>query len=255
VKVTGNTVLITGAGSGIGLGFAEAFAARGDDVIAVIRSPERAEIAARKGLAVELADVSDLASIRALADRVSIRYPSLNVLINNAGLSAFEKILEGVDTDLQEAIVVTNLLGYIRVSQSFLPLLLKCAGATIMNVSSALAFVPNAQNPTYCSTKAAIHSYTQSLRYQLKDTPVEVIEIIPPYVQTTMLGDRQAHDPHAQPLDAYIAQAMKILEANPQVREVVTEQALALRHAADGGPDKYAAVYKAYNDRMAAARP
>jgi uncharacterized oxidoreductase len=252
MNLRGNTIIITGAGSGIGLGFAEAFAQRGNEVIVAVRSPDKARNAARKGLAVEQADVSDLDSIQDLAARMSQKYPNLNAVMNNAGLSSYEAFLEGVDTKRQEAIVVTNVLGYMRVSQAFLPHLLRQKASTILNVSSALAFVPNAQQPSYCATKAAIHSYTQSLRYQLKDTHVEVIEITPPYVQTSMLGEQQAHDPHAQPLEEYIEQAMAILEHEPNAREVVVERARALRFAADGGTKKYDAIYEQYNRQAAA---
>jgi uncharacterized oxidoreductase len=250
MNLRGNTILITGAGSGIGLGFADAFAQRGNEVIVAVRSPEKAETAARKGLAVEKADVSDLDSIQALAARVSKKYPTLNAVMNNAALSAFESFLEGIDIKRQEAIVVTNLLGYMRVSEAFLPHLLRQKAATIVNVSSALAFVPNAQQPSYCATKAGIHSFTQSLRYQLKDTHVEVIEIMPPYVQTSMLGEQQAHDPRAQPLGEFIDQAMAILEQEPHAREVVVERARALRFAADGGSKHYDAIYEQYNGRV-----
>jgi uncharacterized oxidoreductase len=253
MNLRGNTILITGAGSGIGLGFAEAFAQRGNEVIVAVHSPEKADNAARKGLAVEEADVSDLGSIQTLATRVSQKYPSLNVVMNNAGLASHENVLKGIDTERQEAIVVTNLLGYMRVSQAFLPHLLRQKASQILNVSSALAFVPNAQQMTYCATKAAIHSYTQSLRYQLKDTHVDVIEIMPPYVQTTMLGEQQAHDPHAQPLDEYIEQAMAVLENEPNTREVVVERARALRFAADGGSKKYDAIYEQYNRQASAS--
>ena len=253
MDLRGNTILITGAGSGIGMGFAGAFAQHDNNVIVAVRSPEKAENAARKGLAVEEADVSDLDSIQALAARMSQKYPSLNVVMNNAGISSYENLLEGVDTKRQAAIIVTNVLGYMRVSQAFLPHLLRQKTATILNVSSALAFVPNAQQPSYCATKAAIHSYTQSLRYQLKDTHVAVIELMPPYVQTSILGEQQAHDPHAQPLDEYIEQAMAILEHEPNAHEVVVERARALRFAADGGSKNYDAAYEQYNSRAAAS--
>ena len=155
----GNTILITGAGSGIGLGFAKAFARRGNQVIVAVRSPEKAENAAREGLAVADVDVSDLASIQALAARVPHKYPSLNAVMNNAGLSSHENLLAGVDTERQEAIVVTNLLGYMRVSQALLPHLLQQERPTIMNVSSALAFVPTRRNlPTAQQKRPSIRT-------------------------------------------------------------------------------------------------
>ena len=112
-----------------------------------------------------------------------------------------------------EATVTTNLLGPIRLTAALLPSLRTQPRATIMNVSSGLAFVPLAMTPTYCATKAAIHSYTQSLRYQFKATKVEVIELIPPYVQTTLMGDQQAKDPNAMPLNEFITEVMGILQS------------------------------------------
>ena len=115
-------------------------------------------------------------------------YPALNVLINNAGIMRTEK-LQAQQEDLADAesIVATNLLGPIRLTAALLPLLQKQPYSAIMNVSSGLAFVPLAPTPTYCATKAAIHSYTQSLRYQLRGTTTEVLELIPPYVATDLL--------------------------------------------------------------------
>ena len=121
-----------------------------------------------------------------------------------------------------------------------------------MNVSSGLAFMPLAMTPTYCATKAAIHSYTQSLRYQLKDTPVEVLELVPPYVQTGLMGEHQENDPTAMPLADYIAEVMSILQAEPTPPEICVEQVKSRRFAeANGG---YDAFFKQFNDMMASSR-
>src|ERR1700675_1421317 len=148
-------------------------------------------------------DVSDPQSIQSFAAQVMKDFPSLNVLINMAGIMQPENLLEKPD-DLStaEKTITTNLLGPVRLTAALLPSLRKQPRATIMNVSSGLAFVPLAMTPTYCATKAAIHSYTQSLRYQLKSTKVEVVELIPPYVQTTLMGGQMAEDPRAMPLKA-----------------------------------------------------
>jgi uncharacterized oxidoreductase len=127
-------------------------------------------------------------------------YPGLNVLINNAGIMKAEEIKSPPDyLEDAEAIVTTNLLGPIRLTAALLPLLQSQPQAAILTVSSGLAFVPLAKTPTYCATKSAIHSYSVSLRHQLKGTTTEVIEIIPPYVQTHLTGEHQANDPNAMP--------------------------------------------------------
>jgi uncharacterized oxidoreductase len=147
--------------------------------------------------------------------------------------------------------VTTNLLGPIRLTAALLPLLSKQPKATIMTVSSGLAFVPMAVSPTYCATKAAIHSYTQSLRYQLKDTPVEVLELIPPYVQTELMGPDMAKDPRAMPLKDFIAEVMNILKTSPDATEICVERVKPLRFAeANGG---YDALFQNFNDSFAAA--
>jgi len=173
----------------------------------------------------------------------------LNVLINNAGLARPENLRAQQD-DLAdaEAIVTTNLLGPIRLTAALLPLLQKQPQSTIMTVSSGLAFVPLAMTPTYCATKAAIHSYTQSLRYQLKGSTTEVIELIPPYVQTD-LWSGGASDPRAMPLDKFIAEVIDILKTQPKVTEICVETVKPLRFAAESG--RYDATFHGFNDAMA----
>jgi len=164
----------------------------------------------------------------------------LNVLINNAGITRREN-LKAPPSDLSdaEAIITTNLLGPIRLTAALLPHLQKQPRATILNVTSGLAFVPFPQGPTYSATKAALHSYTVSLRVQLRGTPVEVVEIIPPYVQTELGGPRQASDPRAMPLKDFIAETMQILENQPDAVENCVEKAKFLRFAeATGSFDK-----------------
>lgn len=252
--MTGNTILITGAGSGIGLALAEEFAKLNNKVIVAARSPDKLEIAEQKGFKTEMADMSKLPSIQNLAKRVTENYPSLNVVIHNAGISKIEDLIEGVDAKIAEETIATNLLGPIRLTDALLPHLLTQKSAVIMTVSSGLGFLPLAQAPTYSATKAAIHSYTQSLRYQLEDTAIEVIELPPPYVQTTLGGDDQANDPHAMPLDEFISEVMQILKEQPQVKEVLVDRVRELRFSADGGNEKYEVLFKKYNDQMAAAK-
>jgi uncharacterized oxidoreductase len=123
--------------------------------------------------------------------------------------------------------------------------------AAIVAVSSGLAFLPLAVTPTYCATKAAIHSYMQSLRYQLKDTPVQVIELIPPYVQTELMGPGQASDPNAMPLKDFIAETMNILKTAPQAVEICVERVKPLRFAEANG--SYDAFFQKFNAAMASA--
>jgi len=142
-----------------------------------------------------------------------------------------------------EAIVATNLLGPIRLTAALLPLLQKQPYSAIMNVSSGLAFVPLAPTPTYCATKAAIHSYTQSLRYQLRGSTTEVIELVPPYVATDLMDG--AGDPRAMPLNEFIAEVMKILKSEPAPAEICVEKVKPLRFAAESG--HFDAVFQGLN--------
>jgi len=252
MKMTDNTILITGGGSGIGRGLAEAFHHLGNQVIITGRTQKSLDetCAANPGMKSLTVDVSDPKSIQSFAGKVTKDYPSLNVLINNAGIMQPENLLEKPDASVAEAIVTTNLLGPIRLTAALLPPLRKQPRATIMTVSSGLAFVPLAMTPTYCATKAAVHSYTQSLRYQLKSTNVEVIELIPPYVQTTLMGDQQAEDPRAMPLKEFIDEVMSILKSQPDVKEVCVQKVYPLRFAAEQGQENYENFFNQFNDAM-----
>jgi uncharacterized oxidoreductase len=240
--LTGNTILITGGGSGIGRGLAEAFRALGNKVIIAGRRQNVLDktAEANPGMAAAVLDIEDPAAIRAFAARITSQHPALNILINNAGILKPED-LKSQEKDSQdaEAMVTTNLLGPIRLIAALLPHLQKQPRATILNVSSGLGFVPLPIAPTYSATKAALHSYTQSLRVQLRDTPVQVIEIIPPYVQTELGGSQQTNDPRAMPLEEYIAETMQILKSQPEAAENCVENAKFLRFAeATGNFDK-----------------
>jgi uncharacterized oxidoreductase len=170
MKTIGNTILITGGGSGIGRGLAEAFHALGNHVIIAgrRRPPLDETTAANPGMISLTLDIEDPANIRLFAAELAARFPALNVLINNAGIMRVEQLQAQQDALADaEAIIATNLLGPIRLTAALLPLLQRQPYSAIMNVSSGLAFVPIVSTPTYCATKAAIHSYTQSLRYHL----------------------------------------------------------------------------------------
>jgi uncharacterized oxidoreductase len=251
MKLTGNTILITGGGSGIGRGLAEALHRLGNHVVIAGRRKEflDAATAANPGMRSVTLDIENAAGIRSFAAQLVLDFPALNVLINNAGIMRPEN-LQSQPSDLAdaEAIVTTNLLGPIRLTAALLPHLRQQPASTIVTVSSGLAFVPLSPTPTYCATKAAIHSYTQSLRYQLKDTATEVLELIPPYVQTDLLDG--ANDPRAMPLKDYIAEVMSILQTQPTPSEICVEKVKPMRFAAESG--HYDAVFNGLNEAMAA---
>ena len=255
MKMTENTILMTGGGSGIGRGLAEAFHALGNRVVIAGRSAKKLDetTAANPGMKSLTVDMTSADSIKAFAAQVTENYPTLNVLINMAGVMVAENLGELKDDSADmEATIATNLLGPMRLTAALLPALQKQPNPVIMNVTSGLAFLPLAMYPTYCATKAAIHSYTQSLRYQLRDTPIQILELIPPYVQTELTGASQASDPNAMPLDAYIAETMAILTNSPDALEICVERVKPLRFAAGGGD--YDAFFKKFNDTMTAAR-
>jgi uncharacterized oxidoreductase len=253
MKITGNTILITGGGSGIGRGLAEAFHKLGNKVIIAGRRKQVLDdtIAANPGMASAILNIEDAASIRSFAQKLTADFPALNVVINNAGIMRPENFLTQ-SADVADAVITTNLLGPIRLTAALLPHLLKQPHATIMTVSSGLAFIPMAITPTYNATKAAIHSWSQSLRYQLKSTSVEVIELVPPYVQTELMGSAQATDPRAMPLKDYVAETIEILKTQPNATEVLVERVKPLRFAEHNGKEKYDAFFTQFNDAMMA---
>jgi len=170
-------------------------------------------------------------------------------VINNAGIQRVEDLTAG-DVGAAEETVAIDLLGPIRLTAALLPSLLAQPRAAIVNVSSGLAFMPSALTPTYCATKAAIHSYTQSLRFQLRETSVQVIEIVPPQVQTALQGER-GFDPRAMPLDEYITETMTLLQTQPQADEIVVERAKRFRFAER--ERVYDDIYPAFNQAVTAA--
>jgi uncharacterized oxidoreductase len=253
MQLTGNTILITGGGSGIGRGLAEAFQALGNTVIIAGRRQQAldATTAANPGMRSVQLDIDNAEAIRTFGAKMAKEYPALNVVIHNAGIMRPENLLaQPEDLAGAEAIITTNLLGPIRLTAALLPQLKKQPAATIMTVTSGLAYLPLAMTPTYCATKAAIHSYSLTMRYQLKGTKVEVLELVPPYVQTELMGDAQATDPRAMPLKEYIAETMKILKEQPGVTEICVERVYPLRYAEKNGDfDK---AFQGFNNAMAA---
>ncbi|WP_176061343.1 SDR family NAD(P)-dependent oxidoreductase [Paraburkholderia sp. BCC1876] len=247
MKTTGNTILITGGGSGIGRGLAEAFHRLGNQVIIAGRRRANLDetIAANPGMqAIEL-DIGDPQSIAAAARELIARWPSLNVLINNAGVMHIDDLSQPVDDAMLVSTLTTNVMGPIRLTGALVEHLKQRADATIINVSSVLGFVPMAMAGVYSSTKAAMHSYTQSLRYKLKDTSVRVVEIAPPWVQTDLLNSKD--EPRAMPLAPFIEQTMH--ELGTDAEEALVEVARPLRNNA--GPNEAAFVTQ-FNDMFAA---
>ncbi len=252
MKISGNTILITGGASGIGLALAEEFKKLDNHVIVAGRSKDKLKKAETLGFTTCSVDMTDHSSIRSMTKKLLQDFPSLNVVIHNAGVMKTENILAGDNSAAQDETIATNLLGPIRLTDALLPHLLKQESSTIMTVTSGLAFLPLALSPTYCATKAALHSYTESLRYQLKKTPVEVIELPPPYVQTTLGGEQQATDPHAMPLKEFISEVMDILSKKSTAAEVLVKRVEPLRFSAGGGQEKYDAFFGQFNDAMSA---
>nr|WP_163500887.1 SDR family oxidoreductase [Halomonas socia] len=234
MKTSENTMLVTGGGSGIGRELARRFNALGNTVIVVGRRLETLEatIAGRRNMHAMVLDVEDPEAITALADRVVAEYPSLNVLINNAGIMRREDLTRTRDLHDSEQTVVTNLLGPIRLTNALTDHLVNQPDAAIVNVSSGLAFVPLSSTPTYNATKAALHSYTVSLREQLKGK-IEVIELAPPAVHTEL--NPASRPAHAMPLDEFIDEVMALFRGQPTPREILVEQVNFLRWAERDG--------------------
>lgn len=238
MKTTDNTILVTGGGSGIGRALAEEFHRAGNRVIISGRRKNILDevTAASPGMASMVMDATDAEGIRAFADTLVKNHPTLNAVIHNAGIMRPENLSGAPDyLETAEETIATNLLAPIRLTAALLPHFLKQPAATVLTVSSGLAFVPMVLTPTYSATKSAIHAYSIALREQLKATSVEVIEIVPPYVQTTLMGEGQATDERAMPLDAFIAEVMDILTNRPDEKEVVVERCKPLRFATQNG--------------------
>ncbi|VXB72374.1 SDR family oxidoreductase [Brevundimonas sp. G8] len=247
MNTTGNTILITGGGSGIGRALAEALHARGNQVVITGRREAalKAVVEANPGMAWAALDVADPAAIRAFAAQVVRDHPALNVVINNAGIMQAEDLkAEPFDLDVVDATVTTNLLGPIRLTAALLPHLRAQAASTVINVTSGLAFIPLTATPTYNATKAAIHSWTQSLRHQLADTSVEVLELAPPAVATDLMPGH-AENPNSMPLADYTAEVIGLIERGETPRgEILVERVKPLRFAEVNG---YEAVFERLN--------
>ena len=197
MNLSKNTILITGGASGIGFELAKQLQQRGNTIL--ITGRDQAKLAKAKKLLPQIhtfqSDVSDAKAITQLFERVTKDFPELNILINNAGIMRTINVHEeggGLEDITRE--IETNLSGPVRMVKQFLPHLKKKAAAAVVNVSSGLAFVPLPMSPVYCATKAGLHSFTLSLRVQLKKTAVKVFELAPPATQTELLDATDPED-------------------------------------------------------------
>ncbi|WP_036169269.1 SDR family oxidoreductase [Massilia sp. 9096] len=231
MKHSGNTILITGGGSGIGQALAQRWHDAGNHVIVTGRRRQAldAAIAGRERMSAYVLDVTTASEVEAFARQVVAEHPQLNVLVNNAGVYSAEKIVTRRDLAQAEQMIETNILGPIRMTNALIDHLAAQADAAIVNVSSGLAFVPYPAAPTYSATKAAIHSYTAAIR-PLHAGKVEVIEIVPPQVQTE-LTPGQSNDPNSMPLDAFADEVMALLHAPDTPAEVCVERVRYFREA------------------------
>ena len=231
MKNSGNTILITGGGSGIGQALAHRFHDAGNTVIIAgrRRAALEAAIDGRANMhAIEL-DLTSAEGIAGSAQRLLAEHPGVNVLINNAGIMRSEPLDRSRDLADAEATITTNLLGPIRLINALVDHLVAQPDAAIVNVSSGLAFVPLISAPTYDATKAAIHSYTVSLRAALGDR-VEVIELVPPAVQTGLTPGQETRDGY-MPLDDFITEVMALFAREPTPPEILVERVGFLRNA------------------------
>lgn len=237
MKLTGNTIFITGGGTGIGRGLAEALHKLGNKVIIAGRRKAQLDsvVKTNAGMeAVEL-DVADAGEIEKVSAQLIKTYPKLNVLINNAGIMRFDNAATVMDENTMISQLETNLLGSIRLTSALIEHLKSQPASWVIYNSSALAFVPLAQFAVYSGTKAFLHSYAMSQRFQLRKTSVKVQEISPPWVGTDLLGDPA--DSRAMPLDKFIAGTIEALGTDAE--EVLVEEAKDFRNNAGPAEHKF----------------
>ena len=227
MKLTNRTVLIVGGTSGIGLELAHRFAKNGNTVVVGGRKPEPQD-----GLQSVQIDVTDPASVLRARDEVLAAHPDLDVVVTMSGVLLTEDLRDPAHITDAENMVATNLLGTIRTIDAFTPHLIGRGAGTFITVSSGIAFLPFPLMATYGATKAAVHSYTESLRAHLAGTGVEVAELVPPAVATPAMAKL---NPAAVPVDDYLDEVMELLAVEPTTREIIAEAALPLRWAERDG--------------------
>ena len=247
MKLIGNTIFITGGGSGIGRGLAEALHKLGNKVIIAgrRRSHLDAVVAANPGMAALELDIADPASIDRAAKQLIAEHPDVNVLINNAGIMQPDQAAGKIDDALLLATVNTNLIGPIRMTSALIEHLKTKDGAVVAYTSSVLGFVPLAVTAVYSSTKAALHSYALSQRFMLRDSKVRVLEIAPPWVRTELMNSQEAEQ--AMPLEQFIEETLAVLRTDAD--EILVDAAKPLR--ANAGPNEHGLV-NGFNAQMTA---
>ena len=235
MKTSGNTILVSGGGSGIGLALAQRWHDAGNVVIVTGRNAAKLEdaIAGRTNMHAVQLDVTDPGAIKTFAADIVSKFPALNVLVNNAGIMTYEDATVARDLSSAEDTVVTNLLGPIRLIDALVGHLATQADSAIVNVTSGLAFVPFPKAPTYSATKAALHSYTQALRVQLEGK-VELIELAPPAVRTDLTPGQSTREGY-MPLNEFADEVMALFAGTPTPEEVLVQNVLPLRNAEANG--------------------
>ncbi|WP_179471204.1 SDR family oxidoreductase [Mycolicibacterium vinylchloridicum] len=248
MQISGNTIFIPGSTSGIGLALATALAAKGNTVIVGGRRAEQLDAitAEHPELGAVRIDITDPASINEAADRLLSDYPALNVVIAMAGIMKIEDWHRpSAFLDSAEAIITTNVLGPIRLIAAFVEHLQRQPDSTIVTVSSGLAFAPLRVTPSYNAAKAAIHMLSESVRLQLADTSVKILELVPPAVRTGLLPGQEDSD-FAMPLEDFVSEVMALLESRPDAHEILVERVKFLRYGeARGDYDQVVATLNA----------
>ncbi|MFD9701431.1 SDR family oxidoreductase [Lentzea sp. NPDC059081] len=240
---SGNTIFVAGSTSGIGLGMALRWAQRGNEVIVGGRREDQLAAIKRDHPEIDtvVIDVTDARSITEVTAKVVGDHPDLDMLVTMAGIMRVEDLRTPEFLPTSEAVIDTNVHGTVRLIAALTPHLMTRPKATIMTVSSGFGFVPWHVTPTYNATKAFVHSYTQSLRVQLSDTDVNVVELIPPAVRTPLLGQE---DNLAFPsVEEYLDEVFALIDAQPEAHEIAVEGVRFYRDAEREG--RYADVFAA----------
>ncbi|MBT0771592.1 SDR family NAD(P)-dependent oxidoreductase [Kineosporia sp. J2-2] len=231
MDITNSTVFMVGGTSGLGLGIAQRLAGAGSTVIVGGRRADLLKSIADEnpGIGTAEIDVTDGDSVARARDAVLEQYPGLSAVVTMSGIMHAEDLRDATHFDIARATVETNLLGTIRVVDAFTPHLLARGAGTIVTVSSGIAFVPFPLTPAYGATKAGIHSYTESLRAQLAGTGVEVAELVPPLVATTLMGSQD--NPSAMPVRDFVEESVELMARQPTPREITVGRVLRQRNA------------------------
>lgn len=247
MNTSGNTILVTGGGSGIGRALAQRWHDAGNKVIVAGRRLDALQqtIEGRANMTALQLDVESPEAIEDFARDLIAAHPDLNVLVNNAGIMRREDSAAHRDLADAEATIVTNLLGPIRLTNALVDHLRQANEPAIVNLTSGLAFVPLPATATYSATKAAMHSYSQSLRDQLRGK-VEVIELAPPAVQTDLTPGQSTREGY-QPLDEFADEVMALFAQQPTPAEILVERVKFLRFAErDGTTQQALEAFRAY---------